>query len=147
MEKIKVGKIINTHGIKGEIKVQASGNETFDRDISYYIGSDFFEEGLAQRIFFHSEYHELFSAAADTHLSAAVFQCGRRKRLRLRGGGDSRVRADGHAGRENSKALQHDNGVGKVHRPCRGQADPCGDSLEHGFPLPTDGRDVRALRR
>lgn len=43
MKKIKVGKIINTHGIKGEIKVQASGNETFDRDISYYIGSDFFE--------------------------------------------------------------------------------------------------------
>ena len=43
MEKIKVGKIINTHGIKGEIKVQASGNETFDRDISYYIGNDFFE--------------------------------------------------------------------------------------------------------
>lgn len=40
MEKIKVGKIINTHGIKGELKIQATGVESFDRDISYFIGND-----------------------------------------------------------------------------------------------------------
>lgn len=39
MEKIKVGEIINTHGIRGELKVRPSGNETFDRDIIYYINS------------------------------------------------------------------------------------------------------------
>lgn len=43
MEKIKVGKIINTHGIKGEVKIQPSGIETFNRDISYYIGDNFTE--------------------------------------------------------------------------------------------------------
>lgn len=40
MEIIKVGKIINTHGIKGELKIQATGVESFDRDISYFIGND-----------------------------------------------------------------------------------------------------------
>lgn len=43
MEKIKVGKIVNTHGIKGEVKIQPSGIETFDRDINYYIGDNFIE--------------------------------------------------------------------------------------------------------
>lgn len=43
MEKIKVGKIVNTHGIKGEVKIQPSGIETFDRDINYYIGEKFTE--------------------------------------------------------------------------------------------------------
>lgn len=43
MEKIKVGKIVNTHGIKGEVKIQQSGIETFDRDINYYIGDNFTE--------------------------------------------------------------------------------------------------------
>lgn len=37
MEKIKVGTIINTHGIKGELKVERTGIEEFDRDIKYYI--------------------------------------------------------------------------------------------------------------
>lgn len=43
MEKIKVGKIVNTHGIKGEVKIQPSGIETFGRDINYYIGEKFTE--------------------------------------------------------------------------------------------------------
>lgn len=37
MEKIIVGKIINTHGIAGELKVQRTNKESFDRDISYFI--------------------------------------------------------------------------------------------------------------
>lgn len=40
MSKIKVGDIVNTHGIKGELKIQRTGVETFDRDIDYYIGKD-----------------------------------------------------------------------------------------------------------
>lgn len=43
MEKIKVGTIINTHGIKGELKIERTGIEEFDRDINYYI-EDFKEE-------------------------------------------------------------------------------------------------------
>lgn len=43
MEKIKVGTIINTHGIKGELKIARTGIEEFDRDIKYYI-EDFNEE-------------------------------------------------------------------------------------------------------
>lgn len=38
MEKIKVGDIINTHGIKGELKVSRTGIEEFNREIFYYIG-------------------------------------------------------------------------------------------------------------
>ncbi len=38
MKKIIVGKIINTHGIRGELKVQRTNNEPFDRQIDYYIG-------------------------------------------------------------------------------------------------------------
>ncbi|MFL8887331.1 ribosome maturation factor RimM [Helcococcus kunzii] len=37
MEKIKVGTIINTHGIKGELKVERTGIEEFDRVTKYYI--------------------------------------------------------------------------------------------------------------
>lgn len=37
MNKIKVGKIINTRGIKGELKVERTNNETFDRDVEYFI--------------------------------------------------------------------------------------------------------------
>ncbi len=40
MEKIKVADIINTHGIKGELKIQRIGIETFDRDIDYFIGDN-----------------------------------------------------------------------------------------------------------
>lgn len=40
MEKIKVGTIINTHGIKGELKVARTGIEEFNRDINYYIGEE-----------------------------------------------------------------------------------------------------------
>jgi len=43
MEKIKVGTIINTHGIKGELKVARTGIEEFNRDIKFYI-EDFNEE-------------------------------------------------------------------------------------------------------
>lgn len=39
MNKIKVGKIINTHAIKGELKIDTFAKETFDRGISYYIGN------------------------------------------------------------------------------------------------------------
>lgn len=38
MKKIIVGKIINTRGIRGELKVQRTNNEPFDRQIYYYIG-------------------------------------------------------------------------------------------------------------
>lgn len=38
MKKIIVGKIINTQGIRGELKVQRTNNEPFDRQIYYYIG-------------------------------------------------------------------------------------------------------------
>lgn len=38
MKKIIAGKIINTHGIRGELKVQRTNNEPFDRQIDYYIG-------------------------------------------------------------------------------------------------------------
>lgn len=47
MKKIIVGKIINTRGIKGELKVDATNNESFDRDVVYYIEGyeeDFFIE-------------------------------------------------------------------------------------------------------
>lgn len=37
MNKIKVGDIINTHGIKGELKILPTSDESFDRDINYYI--------------------------------------------------------------------------------------------------------------
>lgn len=37
MEKIKVGDIVNTHGIKGELKIIRTGVEEFNRDISYFI--------------------------------------------------------------------------------------------------------------
>lgn len=37
MNKIKVGDIINTHGIKGELKVLPTSDESFDREIDYYI--------------------------------------------------------------------------------------------------------------
>ncbi|WP_103980966.1 ribosome maturation factor RimM [Helcococcus massiliensis] len=38
MNKIKVGKIINTHAIKGELKIDTLSKETFDRGVTYYIG-------------------------------------------------------------------------------------------------------------
>lgn len=38
MNKIKVGDIVNTHGIKGELKIARTGQEEFNRDITYYIG-------------------------------------------------------------------------------------------------------------
>lgn len=41
MEKTIVGKIANTHGVRGELKIQRTNNETFDRDVNYYIGQDF----------------------------------------------------------------------------------------------------------
>lgn len=41
MNKIKVGDIINTHGVKGEIKIRRTGAENFKRDILYFIGEDF----------------------------------------------------------------------------------------------------------
>lgn len=37
---IKVGKIINTHGVRGELKIQRTGKEDFNRDIIYYIGKE-----------------------------------------------------------------------------------------------------------
>ncbi|MDO5026298.1 MAG: ribosome maturation factor RimM [Tissierellia bacterium] len=37
MEKIIVGKIVNTHGIKGELKVQRFNYESFDRGNAFYI--------------------------------------------------------------------------------------------------------------
>ncbi|TFF64875.1 16S rRNA processing protein RimM [Helcococcus ovis] len=46
MNKIKVGKIINTHGIKGELKISKTGVESFDRDIPYYIGNDNIEYSI-----------------------------------------------------------------------------------------------------
>ncbi|MDO4778887.1 MAG: ribosome maturation factor RimM [Tissierellia bacterium] len=39
MEKIIVGKITNSHGIKGEVKIQRTGEELFNKDIPYYIGN------------------------------------------------------------------------------------------------------------
>lgn len=48
MNKIKVGKIINTHGIKGELKVSKTGIESFDRDIAYYIGNDNLEYKISK---------------------------------------------------------------------------------------------------
>lgn len=39
MEKIIVGKITNSHGIKGEVKIQRTGEESFNKDIPYYIGN------------------------------------------------------------------------------------------------------------
>lgn len=41
MDKIIVGKIINTHGVRGELKVDRTNNETFDRPINYFVGDDF----------------------------------------------------------------------------------------------------------
>lgn len=37
MNKVIVGKIINTHGIKGELKVQKSNEESFNRENPFYI--------------------------------------------------------------------------------------------------------------
>lgn len=42
MDKIIVGKIINTHGIRGELKVQKTNEEPFNRDNAFYI--DDFDE-------------------------------------------------------------------------------------------------------
>lgn len=39
MEKIIVGKITNTHGINGELKIQKTGDEIFRKNIYYYIGN------------------------------------------------------------------------------------------------------------
>lgn len=41
MNKIKVGEILTTHGIKGELKIKATGKENFNRDINYFIGNDY----------------------------------------------------------------------------------------------------------
>ena len=38
MKKIIVGQIVNTHGVRGELKVQRTNNEDFNRAINYYIG-------------------------------------------------------------------------------------------------------------
>ena len=48
MNKIKVGKIINTHGIKGELKISKTGIESFDRDIAYFIGNDNLEYKISK---------------------------------------------------------------------------------------------------
>lgn len=48
MNKIKVGKIINTHGIKGELKISKTGIESFDRDIAYFIGNDNIEYKISK---------------------------------------------------------------------------------------------------
>lgn len=37
MNKIIVGKIVNTHGIKGELKVQKTNDEAFNRGNAFYI--------------------------------------------------------------------------------------------------------------
>lgn len=41
MNKTIVGKVANTHGVRGELKIQRTNNETFDRDVNYYIGNNF----------------------------------------------------------------------------------------------------------
>lgn len=41
MKKIIVGKIVNTHGVRGDLKVQRTNNETFKRDVDYFIGDEF----------------------------------------------------------------------------------------------------------
>lgn len=46
MNKIKVGKIVTTHGIKGELKISKTGVESFDRDIPYFIGNDNIEYSI-----------------------------------------------------------------------------------------------------
>lgn len=43
MSKIKVAKIINSHGIRGELKISPIGNEVFDKGTSYYIGDNYTE--------------------------------------------------------------------------------------------------------
>lgn len=50
MNKIKVGHIANTHGIKGQLKIYASGQEKFDRDIPYFIGDNFFQVNVTDSI-------------------------------------------------------------------------------------------------
>lgn len=37
MEYIKVGDVVNTHGIRGELKIIRTGVEEFNRDIDYFI--------------------------------------------------------------------------------------------------------------
>lgn len=44
MEKIIVGKIVNTHGIRGELKVQKTNDESFDRRNPFFI--DGFDEPI-----------------------------------------------------------------------------------------------------
>lgn len=56
MEMIKVARILNTHGIRGELKLDCSGNEDFDRDISYYI-EGFEQEFKVERSRIHKGFY------------------------------------------------------------------------------------------
>ena len=40
MNKIIVGRILNTHGIKGVLKIEKTNDESFTRDIDYYLGDN-----------------------------------------------------------------------------------------------------------
>ncbi len=41
MNKIIVGRILNTHGIKGVLKIERTNDESFTRDIAYYLGDKY----------------------------------------------------------------------------------------------------------
>lgn len=48
MEKIKIGKIVNTHGIKGELKVAYEDEQLFEKAMDIYInfGTEFVEYNI-----------------------------------------------------------------------------------------------------